>query len=142
MKKVLAILLFLPFAVKAQDSVKHVVAMQARTVRYIGGVADKERDEPWFDVFKASFRVPIASLPDGVTIVTSDSIRVIDLFNLYADINQDALAIKRGHKARFEAALRGLNNAFLTAKLDALDTADASKDIERQTRGVVRYRRQ
>jgi hypothetical protein len=139
MKKVLAILLFLPFAVKAQDSVKISVTVQARDLELMGFVCSFDQDEEWFDSVKVKFRVQ--NPPTGNTQVTIGNIYTTDWVRAYSRIHWNHVAVKAGAVGRVSQALKNVNQAYLTSKIAQLESGDTTEYINLRSAGRLSLRK-
>lgn len=129
------------FLLNAQDSVKVQVSIQARDAKYIGAISSKDGEEPFFDAIKHKFRVGVAQLPAGATLVQVDSIHTEDWIRIYSVLRYDAVAITAGTTSRIGTELRAINQAYLTGKLDDIDTNILVTHGTMQGIGLIKYRR-
>lgn len=138
MKKVLlSICIIFSINSFSQDSVSVTLTMQARDIEYLSGILSKEQDEEFYQAVRHKFLV--ANPPTGVTNVTFDStMYIIDVLRFFIRLQNDVQAVKNLCTSRVETILRALNNAYLTAKLDELDTADTN--YFQSIRGFGRFR--
>jgi hypothetical protein len=122
MKKLIMIAALLPFAVIAQDSVKVTLNVQARDLEPTGNYLYTRLElETYMDTVKAKFRVPNPAT--GLTTI-SITAYTIDWILLMRVLKGDVTRVKAGTTGRVEALLRAVGQTYLTAALDAIDTAD------------------
>lgn len=106
-----------------QDSVKLTFSPQARDLEYIASISSMDYDEGFFDSVKYKFRVqnePTGNTPVSITLYT------IDIITGFQKLKNDPTALKSNCASRIETLLRGLNNVYLTGKLDEIDANDVS----------------
>lgn len=124
----------------AQDSTRITITPQTRDVELIAAVIYNDNNgEEIFDSLKVKFR--IASPPTNNTTVSLNGY-TIDLYNVYARISNDPIAIRSGCAGRIETLLRNLNQASLTARLDALAASDTATYQMMRSIGRSKLRRQ
>ena len=140
MKKIFtAIAILVSILTTAQDSTKIQVSIQARDVKYIGSVANKDTHEDFFDAVKSKFRVPVP--PVTTTLVQIDSIYTIDWIVLYTLLKNDAVAINAGCTGRVETILRAVGQTYLNNKLDAANNLSLLIFVRQQDVGLFKFRR-
>lgn len=140
MKKLLTIVAFL-FTIKSysQDSVVVVIHPQYRDMEFLGiTISGDYFLENIYDSLKVKFRIP--SPPTGTTTAPLGAYTV-DWVNLMTRLKNDPAAIKGGTAGRIEILLRGINQVFLTSRLDALDASDAAAFQAFRLAGRQRLRR-
>ena len=124
MKKIIFILLTLPFFAKAQDSTILTIPPQARDLEFIGSFIYNQPDyETLYDTTKSKFRV--ANPATGTTTITITAYS-IDWYNMYVQLNNNPVALKTNCTSRIATLLRATLNADIIAKLDAIDVADGN----------------
>lgn len=127
MKKILSLTaLLVSFAAFAQDSTKITVPIQARDVYYISaGIYNDYATAELFDSIKVKVRV--GNPPNGTTVVNLTGY-TMDWFDVLVQLRNNAHALKLNHAQRVDVLLRAVNQPFLTAKIDSLDSRDISHD--------------
>lgn len=142
MKKLLTILiLLLPFASKAQDSVKIQVSVQARDIKYIASISSKDADEDFFDGTKSKFRVALVNVPTSTTLVVVDSMYTVDWIRIYTVLRSDATALNAAVTSRVETILRAVGQSYLNTKLDNINAAPLASFVTMQAVGLIKLRR-
>lgn len=142
MKNILFALLLISGSIKAQsDSAKITVTIQARDCEYMGSFIAFHPDyEDLFDAMKLKFRV--ANPPTGTTNVVIDTIYTIQWVRVSERLRDDPYAIGGNVYSRVDAALRAINNSYLTSRLDALNNRDTELFTNYRTLGRLKLRRQ
>lgn len=142
MKNILFALLLLTSSAIAQDeNTKVTVTIQARDCEFIGFyIAHAPEFEDLFDAMKVKFRV--ASPPSGTTNVVLDTIPIGQWLSVSARLRTDPYAIGGLVFSRYDVALRAVGNSFMTARLDAMNTADTEVFTNFRLTGRARLRKQ
>lgn len=103
----------------SDDSVKISVNIQARDVELITALTPySEEFEQAYDAAKVKFRVQ--NPPTGNTNVAIDSVMVGTWLKIWTMLKRNPYAIGASADTRVDAVLRAKNNAWLTAKMDAV----------------------
>jgi hypothetical protein len=144
MKNILTLLFLVPFIAFTQvDSaqLKVTVTLQARDAEYIGFFIGHNIDyEDLFDALKAKFRV--TSPPAGTTNVTVDTIAIAQWLGVSAKLRTDPYAIGGSVFSRIDASLRAVNHAYLTGRLNVMDSEDAGVFTNFRLLGRFKLRKQ
>lgn len=122
MKKLLTILaIFFSFSSFGQGTVNITLQVQTRDIEYIAsiGIIKGDNVENLWDSLKVKFRV--ANPPTGNTTV-SITATTDEWFYIFLPLKTDYISITQNCTSRLEALLRAVNQSYLTAKLDLLDT--------------------
>lgn len=142
MKNIIAILLLIPlFSFPQSDSAKITVTIQARDCEYMGFFISHHEDyEDLFDAMKTKFRV--ANPPSGTNNVVIDTIYTIQWLRVSERLRADPHAIGGNVYSRVDAALRAINNVYLTSRLDEMNSRDVNIFTDYRLVGRFRLRRQ
>lgn len=139
MKKILAIILFLPFASKAQDSVKISATIQARDLELMAYLCSFEQDEEWFDSVKVKFR--LQNPPTGNNQVAIGELYTVDWIRAYSRLHWNPIAIKAGAVGRVGTVLKAINQPYLTARITAMESVDTAEYLNARQYGRLRLRK-
>jgi hypothetical protein len=131
--------MFLPLVTAAQDSVKvSVPSVQARDLETMMSLCSFEQDEEWFDSVKVKFRVQTP--PTGNTAVAVGQLYIVDWVRAFSRMHKNPGAILGGAYGRVGAALKAVNNPYLTAKIDGYLSADTVEVTNQRLNGRYRGR--
>jgi hypothetical protein len=122
MRKLFAIIL-ISFSITAnsQDSTQITIQWQVRDIEFNGALLSQLPEfETLYDTVKIKFRVPVP--PTGTSTVSVTGY-TMDFIDLYKRLANDATALAANCTSRFRALLVGVNQPYLTGKLDAIDAA-------------------
>jgi hypothetical protein len=123
MKKIVYLLILFSLPAFSQDSTKVTITAQARDLEYIGSFSFIDNQlENIYDSIKVKYRVP--NPPANATTQVSVTGYTVDWLEVMRRLKNDATAVKSGSTGRVEVLLRAVNQPFLTAAIDQMDTSD------------------
>lgn len=145
MKKIITILLSLfsidSFAQTDSSLMKVTVTIQARDCEYLGVyIAFNQDYEDLFDAMKAKFRV--VNPPSGTTNVVVDTITIVQWLGVINQLQADPFAVGGSVFTRVDAALRAVNNEYLTRILNEKSVANTNIFMNMRVLGRNRLRKQ
>lgn len=140
MKKIFVLaFVIISLSARSQDSTKITVPIQARDVYYISaGIFNDYSLGELFDSIKVKVRV--GNPPNGTNVIQLTGY-TMDWFDVLVQLRNNAHALKLNHAQRVDVLLRAVNQPFLSAKIDSLDSRDINHDANIIQRGKDKSQR-